>query len=184
VSNSRVLRWGILLALIGGPCAAGGLQISMADGDPHDRIWLKNVGKCEIVAGALTLDFRASAGDIVIDTAYGGIGTKDPMPVEVERGNITVQPVADGDPEIVILIGGIAPDGTAVVTLDFDNNLSGWFSRRVSILGDDVVGTLARFETPEAETSGVFEAGARLELGLPEDACSKGVDEPVTVPLS
>jgi len=156
----------------------------MADGDPHDRIWLRNLGSCEIVAGALVLDFRNSKGKIVIDTAYGGIGTKDPMPVEVETGNITVRPVADGDREIVVLIGSIAPNGTAVVTLDFDNDASGWFTQRVSILDADVAGTFARFETPNELTSGVFETQAKLDLPIPEDACKKERNAPSTVPVS
>lgn len=179
-----MLRWGLLGVMMAGQAAAGGLEISMADGNPHDRIWLRNQGACEIIAGALMLDFQNSAGRIVIDTAYGGIGTKDPMPVEVERGNITVAPVADGDAQITILIGSITPGGQAVVTLDFDNDQSGWFSNRVSILGKDVIGTLARFETPSETTNGVFESGPVVTLDLPEDACTAPKDDPVSTPIS
>ena len=169
--------------LVAGTAEAGGLSVSMADGDPHDRIRLRNTGDCAVVAGALQLDFRGSKGAIVLDTAYGGIGTKDPMPVDVEVGNITVPPVADGDREMTILIGSIAPGAKAVVTLDFDNDASGWFARRVSILGNDVVGTVARYAVPGGEVSGVFE-GAALELALPEGACGAEEDAPVVMPVS
>ena len=179
-----MLRWTAFGLILAGQAAAGGLEISMADGDPHDRIWLRNHVDCEIIAGALVLDFRGSEGQIVIDTAYGGVGTKDPMPVEVEVGNISVVPVADGDQEITILMGGIAPGGEAVVTLDFDNGGNNWFSQRVSILSKNVVGTVARFETPQGQMSARFESGARLELGLPDGACEDQQDEPVVTPVS
>ncbi len=181
----RLVLWlGFFLSVAAGRGFAGGIEISMADGDPHDRIWLHNAGDCTLVAGALVLDFRGSVGHIVIDTAYGGIGTKDPMPIEVERGNITVAPVADGDTEITVLIDGIAPSDTEVVTLDFDNNRSGWFSRKVSILGEDVVGTEARFETPGGVMRGTFTQGPVLTLDIPKGACEVDNPPPVMTPIS
>lgn len=181
----RTIRPATVLLLVSAPIAmAGGLEVSLTDGDPYDRIYISNTGACDIVAGALTLDFAGSDGKIVIDTAYGGVGTKDPMPVEVETGNIAVAPVADGDTEISVLIHSLGPGGTAIVTLDFDNNASFWFMRRVAILADDVVGTVARFEAPGVSHAANFANGGSVQLDLPEAACSAPENEPTTAPIS
>lgn len=149
------------------------LGIVIADGDPHDRIHLLNQSDCNIVSGTITIDFTASDGKIIIDTQYGGIGTKDPMPVEIEKGMIAVEPVSDGARAITIHAIGLPPNDSAIVTLDVDNNQSGWFSRRVSILAQDLNGTVARYSRTRFETETKFNKTGTATLDLPAEACQK-----------
>ena len=159
------------------------LTVLIRDGDPHDRIYIRNTGRCQLASGVLGLDFTTSAGGILIDTAYGGAGTKDPMPVEVESGPVSVHPVLDGDRQIVIDIENLAPGHSGVVTLDVDNEASGWFASRVSILNDHLEGTGARFASMSQDAQGVFDASGAVVIGLPQDMCAQPEDVPSTVPV-
>ncbi|WP_375282075.1 hypothetical protein [Pseudooctadecabacter sp.] len=159
------------------------VSVMIRDGDPHDRIYIRNTGRCPLGYGVLGLDFTTSAGHILIDTAYGGAGTKDPMPVEVESGPLSVHPVLDGDRQIVMDIEGLAQGQSGVVTLDVDNEASGWFASRVSILNDHLEGTEARFASMSQDARGVFDATGTVIIGLPQDMCAPLEDAPSTVPM-
>lgn len=158
----------------------------MRDGDPFDRIFIRNSGECTLVQGVLGLDFTTSQGGVLIDTEYGGLGTKDPMPVAVEHGPLRVRTVLDGDRQIVIEIDGLLPDQSGVVTLDVDNEATGWFSGRVSILGEHLDGATARFVTQGQDATGTFGETGEVVIALPNAACAqKDEDVPLTVvPIS
>ncbi len=160
------------------------LSISMADGNPHDRITMINTGSCDMVSGTLSLDFTASKGKIIIDTQYGGLGTKDPMPVEIEMGLIAVEPVSDGANHITILLGAIPPKGKAVVTLDFDNNFSPWMAARVSIEDEDLEFTTATYKGAGMELTAEFGTQGTAAIDLPKEACETDQPEEVLTPIS
>jgi len=166
--------------------AAGGaeLSISIRDGDPHDRIFVSNTGACTLARGVLGIDFTMSSGGVLIDTQYGGAGTKDPMPVEVEYGPLHVHAVADGDRQIVIEVDVLLPGQSGTVTLDVDNEASPWFAQRVSILADHLEGSTARFAAAGHDATAVFDASGSVVVPLPDDTCMI-VEPPVTsVPIS
>lgn len=139
----------LCLAMTTSPAAAlsqnANVSVMIRDGDPRHRNYIRNTGRCALAYDVLGLDFATSAGHILIDTAYGGAGTKDPMPVEVESGPLSVHPVLDGERKIVVDIEGLAPGQSDVVALNVDNEASGWFASRVRILNDHFEGTGARF---------------------------------------
>ena len=164
------------------------LSVMMWDGDPHDRIFIRNTDDCALVRGVLVLDFTTSRGRVLIDTQYGGLGTKDPMPVAVEHGPLTVLPVADGDRRIFIEIHGLLPAQSGTVTLDVDNEATGWFAGRVSILGEHLEGATARFRAQSAglgdDAFGTFTSAGAVAIALPNNACTPE-DVPLTiVPIS
>lgn len=171
-----------VLILLASPSVAESpiLRVSITDGDPYDRIRLINLGDCASLTGLVTIDFANSVGKIVIDTQYGGVGTKDPMPVAVEAGPIAVKPVFDGDTQIGIFIDGMVSNGQGAVTLDVDNDASGWFARRVSILSDDLAGTVVRFGADQT----VFGATSTVDLVLDGDACAQLTPEEIAIPTS
>jgi hypothetical protein len=161
------------------------LSMAITDGNPHDRIYLLNKGRCDIVSGTLTIDFKGSDGNILIDTQYGGKGTKDPMPVEIEKGLIAVDPVPDGAQKITIHLIALPPNGRAIVTLDVDNDQSGWFSRRVSILSEDLNGTTARYTRSKHISKATFGKTGTANLALPKSACDKeGAEDQNLTPIS
>lgn len=162
------------------------LSVSISDGDPFDRIFIQNSGECTLVQGALELDFTTSQGRVLIDTEYGGPGTKDPMPVAVEHGPLQVRNVVDGDRQIVIEINGLLPFQSGIVTLDVDNEATGWFAGRVSILGQHLSGTTARFTAQGQDASGIFGDTGEVVITLPAVACSRENEDlpELTVPIS
>lgn len=164
------------------------LSVTLRDGDPHDRIYIHNTGECALVRGVLGIDFAPSQGRVLIDTQYGGLGTKDPMPVNVEHGPLHVQPVLDGDRQITIQIDGLQPAQSGTVTLDVDNEATGWFAGRVIILGDHVEGATARFAGGGQDVLGTFTNDGAVVLTLANGACAQRdvpTDLPVTtVPIS
>ncbi len=131
------------------------VHVSFRDGNPHDRFFIHNAS-CANLTGILTIDLRNSANGVLIDTIRGGPGTKDPMPVAVERGNIKLAPVADGDQELVVYLAGMQPGEQAVVTLDLDDT-AGWLSApRVSVDGHEVEGALVTLNAPTGASYGTF----------------------------
>jgi hypothetical protein len=106
-------------------------------------------------AGGCGIDLGACSGSIsgprraavVIDTAYGGGGTRDPSPVAVLSGPV----VAVGGRRMGRahidhrVTGRCRHGGQAVVTLDIDNE-RGWFENaRVMATPDDIMGSVATF---------------------------------------
>ena len=86
-----MMRLAVILSLLA-TSAQADLSLRMEDGDPHDRFWIRNTDSCGSVNGILDIDFTPSKGGVLLDTEYGGLGTKDPMPVEVELGPIRLAP--------------------------------------------------------------------------------------------
>jgi hypothetical protein len=162
------------------------LRVFVMDEDEHDWITLSHAGGCGIVSGQLRVDFGPSAGGVVIDTAYGGGGTRDPSPVAVLSGPVVAVPVTDGARHIDLLVTGLGPGGQAVVTLDIDNE-RGWFENaRVMATPDDIMGSVATF-TPGDDagpaTRAEFNDGRLAMMQVPAP-CDDGKAEPFAAPIS
>ena len=143
--------------------AAADITLGIFDGNPHDRIVLTNTG-CGVLAGTLVIDLTTSAAGLLIDTEYGGAGTKDPMPVEVERGALRLDPVRDGDRSLTIHVDALHPSETASVTLDLDDERGWWPGPRVEVWGEEIAGTIARFDQGGAQAGAVFDATGQAWL--------------------
>lgn len=177
------MRWAGLLALLA-TSAQADIVLRMEDGNPHDRLWIRNTDQCGAITGVLQIDFEPSAGRVLLDTEYGGLGTKDPMPVEVELGNIRLAPVTDGDRHLTVFLEGLGAGDTAVVTMDFDNEASFWSSPRVEVFGGHIEGTIARFTDTDVTPQAIFDNRAIARISLAEQPCPKEEPPALTVPLS
>ena len=142
------------------------MQVTFRDGNPHDRFWIKNTS-CSTLVGALTLDLRSADSPVLIDTVRGGPGTKDPMPVEVLAGPIIVEPVRDGDRQIIFLLGDLPPNIEAVIGLDFDNETGWWPGPRVEVWGEHILGTAARIDMHGGASLGQFGPSGTVILPNP-----------------
>lgn len=173
------------LGMLAHPVAAqdNHIGVFLFDGNPYDRIFIRNIGDCDTITGTLTLDFTTSAGQVVIDTQYGGVGTQDPMPVEVENGPLSIAPVSDGDRVLQIGIDGLLAGQSGTITLDFDNEAAGWRAARVSIIGDHVAGAAARFDIAGTSARAVFDRTGAARIDLPDDACALPQQPFATVPM-
>lgn len=172
------MRWAGGLLLFASAAQAD-IVLSIANGDPYDRLRIWNLAVGSELRGRLHIDFATSEGRVLLDTEYGGLGTKDPMPVEVELGNIRMAPVVEGDRHLTIFLEGVAAGATAVITMDFDNEASFWSGSRVAVIGGHIACTVARFEGGEAGTEATFDPCAVARLSLPARTCPD--DEPAEV---
>lgn len=152
--------------------------VSFRDGDPHDRLRVRNTG-CAALAGTLRLDLTRSAGAVIADTLRGGPGTKDPMPVEVESGAIAVDPVADGAEILILRLTGLPAGGTAVVTLDLDDTRGWWDGPRVEVFEEEMAGAVVEF----ADTRGVFWTDGMARLLTAPCAQPQEMPEDPVVPM-
>jgi hypothetical protein len=148
------------------------MQVMLLDEDVQDWIELRHTGGCGVILGALDLDFTRSRGSVVIDTEYGGRGTKDPSEVRILEGPISLGPVADGTQNLTIRVEGLAPGGRALLTLDFDIE-NAWFeSRRVMAMPEDFQGTTARFRTDgQPDHGATYGKTGVIRLKVPTAPC-------------
>jgi hypothetical protein len=164
------LTFAVLLLPVSALADTAQLDVFVQEAEPLDFVLIRNVEGCGPVTGALIVDFRGSVGQVVIDTAFGGLGTQQFAPVEVLIGPVRPLPVADGAQELVILIAGLAPGDQALVTMDLDS--------------EGEVARLGRIEATAAEMAGsqaVFTAesdGAQVAASLGTEAAAS-----LTVPV-
>jgi hypothetical protein len=147
-----------LALALGTPAAAGEtvLEVLIHDASAFDWIAIRHDGGCDALTGRLHVDFGPSAGQVVIDTEYGGGGTLHPRPVQVVEGPGEVVPVEDGARGLGVELFGLAPGGQVVVTLDMDSGVDldrPGAARSIVARGVDIAGSLARFTAPGAQTA-------------------------------
>lgn len=182
-----MLRAALILCTLA-EAASADLEITIRDGDPWDRITIRNLAACGAVEGRLRIDLTSSEGDLLIDTVRGGPGTKDPMPVEVLNGPARVAPVEDGAQEIEIWLAGLGAGQSATIGLDFDDQASWWPGPRVVVFGEEIAGSAAQWQILGGGARAVFGTSGRARLAAPVEAdCTHEAPaegaEPETAPV-
>lgn len=129
-----------LVCLLGTSATAEGIDVLFRDGDGADRFIAYNQG-CPISNAVITLDFTSSAGGIVIDTAYGGGGSRDPMDVTLIEGDAQLRAVSDGDRMLRIDVATFPTLSAITVTMDVDDTVGAFEDARVHANGEEVAGT-------------------------------------------
>lgn len=155
-----------LLAVLSAPAQAD-VELTIRDGNPFDRIWIKNAADCGALTAILHIDLGPSAGRLLLDTVRGGPGTKDPMPVEVERGPLRIDPVQDGATDLTVQIGALRAGDTASLTMDFDDQAGWWPGPRVEVFGDEIAGTVATLRVKGDSARAVFDTQGTAVLQDP-----------------
>ncbi|MEM7296478.1 MAG: hypothetical protein AAF330_07645 [Pseudomonadota bacterium] len=156
------------------------------DGNPHDRFFIRHSG-CAVLVGELEIDLHSSRGEVLIDTVRGGPGTKDPMPVDVERGPVLVDPVEDGAKILRVSILGLEPGKLAAITLDLDAETHWWPAPRVAVEGDEIAQSEARLALLAQGYAGVFDTTGGVRFSVPslsDCAETNEEEEPALVPIS
>ncbi len=143
-------------------------EVRFTDGNPHDRFQFSLIG-CPIYDAELEIDLRNSASQVLIDTEYGGTGTQDPMPVEVEDGELTLLPSADGSQILKAQLAAIKEGETATITLDADDALSRSHNDRVEVDGPEISGALFVVSVEAGTVVGTFEDDGVARVILSED---------------
>lgn len=158
--------------------------LAIGDGNPWDRLKIHNL-TCAPLWGELNVDMVPSIGKVHLDTEYGGPGTKDPMPVEIEHGPLILHPVTDGDQHLTVNIGGLNPNGWATVRFDLDNTSSWLAAPRVEVHGEHIQGAIASLKLKGRTTSAVFNENGQARLNIDVDCTQPNKEpEPLTVPIS
>lgn len=145
------------------------LEIHVQDADMTDWIVIRHAGGCAPLSGDLRIDFRTSAGDVVIDTEYGGGGVLHPRPVEVLQGPADVGDVRDGARQLDIALWEFSDGVQAVLTLDMDSlrNAAGPGQGSVVATGADIAGAVASFSGGSAPVEAVFDDLGSAYLTVP-----------------
>ncbi len=163
----------LFLLALAAPAAADEtvLEVIVQDASAFDWIAIRHDGGCDALTGRLEVDFAPSAGQVVIDTEYGGGGTLHPRPLQVVEGPGEVLGVEDGARALDIELFGLAPGGQVVVTLDMDSGVDlnrPGAARSIVARGVDIVGSVARFTAPGQEPAeAVFDTSGRAVLTVP-----------------
>ncbi len=151
------------------------LDVFVQEAEPLDFVLIRNVEGCGPVSGALVVDFRGSVGQVVIDTAFGGLGTQQFAPVETMIGPVRPAPVADGAQEMVIFIAGLEPGDQALVTMDLDSEGEVARIGRIEATAEEMAGSRAVFsgEGAEASVVGDFGTDAAVSLVVPANCTAR-----------
>jgi hypothetical protein len=139
------------------PAETALLEVIVEDAAMLDVVVFRNVEACGPISGMLRVDFGPSAGQVVIDTEYGGGGTQDPWTPVVRSGPARLMPVADGARALDILVAGLEPGAEVIVTLDMDSEAEPTRAGRIVATGAEIAGSLAAF-TPDAAPGEVLTA--------------------------
>jgi hypothetical protein len=151
------------------------LDVFVQEAEPLDFVLIRNAEVCGPVSGALTIDFRGSVGQVVIDTAFGGLGTQQFAPVETMIGPVRPAPVPDGAQEMVIFIAGLGPGDQALVTMDLDSEAETERLGRIEATVAEMAGSRAVFmgEGEETPVVGDFGTDAAVRLTVPANCIAR-----------
>lgn len=153
------------------------LDIFVQEADPLDFVLIRNAEGCGPVSGELVVDFRGSVGQVVIDTAFGGLGTQQYAAVEVLVGPVRPRPVSDGAQTLSILIAGLEPGDQALVTMDLDTE--GEIDRlgRIQATPQEMAGSRAVFTSDLGgePVAGSFGTDAATSLTVTADCAAREV---------
>lgn len=158
-----------LLCVLGAPLHAEGLTVQFQDGDPRDRLIIFNQG-CPLNDAEIRVDFSTSTGRLVIDTAYGGGGTRDPAPIELIEGQAVLRPVTDGDQSLTLENVTLPNLGALVVTMDVDDRTATFEGDRVVASGSEIAGTEITFAINATTTRVTLNTFGQATLELPPSA--------------
>ena len=156
-------------------CPAGAetaaLDVFVQEAEPLDWLLIRNVEGCGPVSGELLIDFSESVGQVVIDTAFGGLGTQQFAPVSVMMGPVRPMPVADGAQQVAILIAGLMPGDQALVTMDLDSEAEAERIGRIEATAAEMEGSRAVFTPDSGEEAVIADLGtdAAARLTVPAD---------------
>ena len=148
--------------------AVGQIEVQFQDGNPWDTFAITNTG-CAIIQAKLDIDLSTSLAGVLIDTEYGGPGTKDPMPAELARGKATLSPVTDGDQHIHLAIRKLDSGTPIQVRLDVDDTAGSRYAPKVEVYGDEITGATVTLDYAGQKTHGTFNAAGRATVALPEN---------------
>lgn len=131
-----------------------------------DRFMIESQS-CPLAQTQFVIDLRTSVAGVLIDTAYGGLGSRDPLPALVVAGDATLAPVNDGDQILTLMVHQLAPQDRVVVTLDTDDSISDTEGQRVHVSGSEIAGSTVRMVVGGIGTEAAFDAQGDAHLDNP-----------------
>lgn len=155
-------------ALLAASPATATIEVRFRDGNPWDTFDFRNSG-CAIYDAVILVDLSTSIAGVLIDTAYGGAGTQDPMPAELSEGQATLAPVNDGDQEFTVEIDKLDDTDRIQVRLDVDDTAGSAYAPKVEVYGDEITGATVTLIYADATTTGTFDANGNARVALPDN---------------
>jgi hypothetical protein len=147
------------------------LDVFVQEAEPLDWLLIRTTEGCGTVSGELTVDFRGSVGQVVVDTGPGGLGTLQFAPVSVMFGPVRPMPLADGAQELRILVAGLEPGDQALVTMDLDSEGEADPMDRIEATAAEMAGSRVVFTADGGgePVTATFGTDAAASLTVPAD---------------
>lgn len=136
--------------------ALADISVRFIEGAPKDRFEITNLSTCAVVRTDLVIDLSTSAAGLIFDTTATGAGVDVFQPFELVAGAdaLASQPqVIDGDKQVALPIGRLAPKAVLAFTIDVDNTMT---SRGTMVSGSQIEGVSVRVRAAGITTTGQF----------------------------
>jgi hypothetical protein len=156
----------LLLMLSAQSVQAFGLQVWFFDGNPKDRLIIRNAG-CPIWDATIVLDMRPTQNGILFDTVRGGPGIRDPLDITVDQGDATLGPVADGDQVLHIFVNHLRDADQITIAMDVDDSGIG---DQVVVTGSEMQGAIVSITIEGETTQTTLDHASRGLLQIPAAA--------------
>jgi hypothetical protein len=138
-----------------------GASLRFVESAPRDRFEL-TVGPQAL--RAVSVDLRGSAGQLIFDTASGGIGVEVFQPLR-DEGGTDVGDVVDGAEVVRVVLRDAKSGSRAAFSIDVDDRLTGSDLGQIRVTGGEMAGAAAIFETADGQrTKAVFDTQNRAQV--------------------
>ena len=144
------------------------IRVRFIEGAPKDQFVVTNEGRCAVPPSELVVDLSGSKAGLVFDVTGSGAGVEVFQPFEMVEGAgaLTSMPsVSDGDTQVSLSLGSLAPRARIAFTIDVDDTLG---ARGITVSGSEIAGATVRWSAAGVTHSGAFSsAGAATVATAP-----------------
>jgi len=163
------LKTAALFVLVGATAAHADLRVNFYEGAPKDRFRIENASDCTLAASSITLDLSTSTAGLIFDVTDAGAGVEVFQPFEVVEGANLLRAtpsVLDGQSQIRLDVGTLAPGQAIAFTIDVDDTLG---QRAITVSGSEIEGATVLYQQDGGAATGTF--SRRAEAGITVAGC-------------
>ena len=146
------------------------IVVNFIESAPKDRFVVKNTGRCALKDFTLKIDLSQSDGRLIFDTTATGAGVDVFQPFEVGEGAIELvssEIVSDGDVDLSVSIGSLAPEKSVSFTIDVDDTLPQSELGKTRVAGREIKNASVEFIRGEQKpVTAVFGADSKAIVSL------------------
>ncbi len=142
------------------------LNVRFSEGAPKDRFTLENTSTCALEDTAIVLDLSTSPAGLIFDVTAQGSGVEVFQPFQMVEGAQALKSepvVTDGQSQITLDVGLLAPGQAIAFTIDVDDTLG---QRAITVSGSEIAGATVSFAKADVSGTATFSKQAQASLAL------------------